>query len=94
MARKAVANPSEAAIRVRAARLGLGITVAEAARRCGIGHQAWTDLERGRKGDGTAMSVSLDRLWLIAESLGIDPHELDPRLASVPRPAGQVEPEG
>lgn len=80
--RKTVVDGKTAGPRVRATRERLGLTIAESARRCGIGHQSWADLERGHLGDGREFGVSLDRLFLIAEGLGVDPHELDDRLAS------------
>mgnify|MGYP005831352799 CR=1 FL=1 len=93
MARRkvAVVDPQEAVRNIREARLRLGLNMVEAAERCGIGYQSWTDLERGRKGDGTILNVSLDRLWLIAQSLGIDPHDLDKRLASVRPSKGRAK---
>lgn len=82
MARKTVVKSHEAAAKIRAARESQGFTVAEAAKRCGISHQAFSDLERGRKSDGSGFSISLDRLWLIAVALEVDPSSLDERLAS------------
>lgn len=67
---------SDVTTRLKSAREKLGISQAEAARRCAIGPVSWNDLESGKR------SATLDRLWGLATALGIDPHELDPRLAS------------
>ncbi len=86
-----VTDPAVVAQRVREVRESLGLTIREAAERCGVGWQTWSDLERGKRGDGSAFGVSLDRLYLIAESLGVDPRLLDHRFASVvPKQAGKT----
>jgi transcriptional regulator with XRE-family HTH domain len=66
--------------RIRAARDRLGITQVQAAKRCQISTASWNDMETGKR------EPTLDRMWGIAVLLGIDPHELDPRLASTGKP--------
>lgn len=67
------------AARLRTVRLGLGLTQAEAAARIGKTQGYWTSLETGRNG------ASLDQVHAIAIALGLDPHQLDERLASTRR---------
>jgi hypothetical protein len=64
--------------RLRAAReaLGLSCEAAGARVRPPISGQSWGDAERGRP-------RSLDWWYSAALALGVDPHELDPRLASI-----------
>ena len=64
--------------RLRAARERLGLSLAEAAARFDppISKQSWGDAERGRY-------RSLDWWYSAALALGIDPHTLDERLASI-----------
>ena len=62
--------------RLKSARERLGLSLADAAKKCGVGRQSLWDLESGKR------SATLDRLWGIATALEIDPAELDPRLAS------------
>ena len=70
--------PSTPGQRLRAAREQLGLSCAEAAARMSppIGKQSWLDAERGK-------GRSLDWWYGAALALGIDPHDLDPRLASI-----------
>jgi DNA-binding XRE family transcriptional regulator len=62
--------------RIRAARVSLGLDRRELAGRLGITYQRVADIEADRK------PTSLERVIEIAAALGIDPHSLDPRLAS------------
>jgi transcriptional regulator with XRE-family HTH domain len=63
--------------RLRAARLGAGLTQVQLADRLGVCQSRITDVERGRH------APSLNWLLRAAAALGIDPHELEPALASV-----------
>ena len=64
--------------RLRAAREQLGLSCAEAGARMAppVGKQSWLDAERGKP-------RSLDWWYSAALALGVDPHEIDPRLASI-----------
>ena len=62
--------------RLRAAIRGLGIPYTEAARRLDMNYQNLHRILNGR------WSPSLEWLHAAAETLGIDPHELDERLRS------------
>jgi transcriptional regulator with XRE-family HTH domain len=74
-----------AAQKLRAARLALGMTATEAARRAGVAHTTWANAEAGRD------TLSLDRTHHFATSIGVDPHEVDPRLAPANDTSGRAE---
>lgn len=54
----------------------LGLSQRQCAERLGVSASYVGDLESGRR------SPSLDWLFAAAEALGVDPHDLDPRLHS------------
>ena len=56
-----------------------GLSLTEAAERVGVHKSTYHQFESGRR------SPTLDRLHEIAVKLGIDPHQLDERLASQPK---------
>lgn len=63
--------------RVKAVRIRLGLTQIEAAEKLGIGNQGLYRIESGTSG-----AISLDRAYRIATAWGVDPAEIDERLAS------------
>ncbi len=69
--------PSTPGRRFRLARERLGLTQIRAAEAIGIGQSQISDFERGHE------RPSLDKLHSWCISCGIDPHEVDQRLASV-----------
>lgn len=72
------APPSTPGARLRAAREALGLSCPEAGARRSppISGQSWLDAERGKP-------RSLDWWYASALALGVDPHAIDPRLASI-----------
>ena len=65
--------------RLRMARQSEGLTQKQAAEACGTTQSHWSNYERGSE------QLSLDRLFEIAQAIGINPHKLDPRLVDRPR---------
>ena len=68
--------------RLRAARQRLGLTQRQACARLGTTQGSWGQLERG------LTAVTLEQTARIAAALGLDPSELDPRLAPAKRRKG------
>jgi transcriptional regulator with XRE-family HTH domain len=68
--------PDSAAARLRTLRESAGLTQQQAADRLRVTSVYWGDVERGKR------QASLDWLHAAALAIGVDPHELDPRLAS------------
>jgi transcriptional regulator with XRE-family HTH domain len=68
-------------ITIREARERAGLTQGDVAVRMGVSFARFSDIERGRK------PARLETVLAVAAAIGCDPHELDPRLASV-RPGG------
>ena len=70
--------PATPGARLRAARIAAGLSCEDAGARVRprISGQSWGDAERGR-------ARSLDWWYSAALALGIDPHTLDERLASI-----------
>lgn len=62
--------------RLRAARLSQRLSVVEVAERLGVGHQAVRNIEADTR------PVTLDKIHEVATAIGVDPHSIDPRLAS------------
>lgn len=77
-----MANSSDdAGTRIEAVRKARGWSRRHAASILGIHEQRLYQLERGEG------SISLDRLWDIAEKWNVDPSKLDPRFApQAPKP--------
>lgn len=67
------ASPAD---RLRAAREQLGLTQRDAARTLGVSFTSYAQYEQGVR------EPTLEWLIRFAETVGIDPHTLDPRLAS------------
>lgn len=65
----------ELGARIRAARDRIGWTRKEAAERAGVGDQYLYRIEQGRQG------TSLDKIHALALAWGVDPSEMDDRLA-------------
>lgn len=61
---------------LKTARLRLGLTQTQAAALCFVAQSTYAGIESGRQ------RASLDLLHEYAVGLAVDPHELDPRLAS------------